>query len=163
MNEKMRVNLSELLPVIEEQLNEGKEICFSPNGESMKPMLEPGRDSVILSSPPSSLKKYDLPLYRRKNGAFVLHRVVKVEKNGSYTMCGDNQYFWERGINNNQIIGIVKSFTRNGKEFSCTDFRYKCYCCFHVKKQHLFGLLIRIKNRLLRIVKKVKVQTNDKE
>ena len=154
MNEKMRVNLSELLPVIEEQLKEGKEICFSPNGISMKPMLEPGRDSVILVSAPSVLKKYDLPLYRRKNGAFVLHRVVRVHKNGSYSMCGDNQCLWEHGITNSQIIGIVKSFTRKGKEYACNNFAYRCYCVLHVKKQWFCGLLIRIRNRLVRMIRK---------
>lgn len=148
MNEKMRVNLSELLPIIEEQLNAGKEVCFSPNGTSMLPMLHPGRDSVFLKSPPSDLKKYDLPLYRRADGQFVLHRIVKVKKNGTYIMCGDNQFVREYGIKNNQIIGIVTGFVRNGKHTSCRNPIYRFYCSIRVKDRYLYGLAVRIKRKL---------------
>ena len=149
MNEKMRVNLAELLPIIEEQLNAGKEVCFSPNGISMLPLLHPGRDSVVLQSPPPALKKYDLPLYRRETGQFVLHRVVKIAKNGTYTMCGDNQYAREHGIKNNQIIGIVTSIYRDGKAISCRNPIYRLYCSVRVKERYVYGLILKIGRKLL--------------
>lgn len=148
MNEKMRVNLAELLPIIEEQLNEGKEVCFSPNGVSMMPMLKAGRDSVFLSLPPEKLKKYDLPLYRRESGQFVLHRVVKVKKNGTYVMCGDNQYIREHNIKHNQIIGVVTSFVRKEKHISCKNPFYKIYCIVRVSSQYIRSLAKRLKRKL---------------
>lgn len=150
MNEKMRVSLSELLPIIEEQLNAGKDVCFTPNGISMQPMLYQGRDSVILSPAPSALKKYDLPLYRRSDGQFVLHRIVKVNKDGSYTLCGDNQYAREKGINHSQVIGLVTAFIRKGKRVSCKNPLYRLYCIFRVKDRHIYSLLMRIKGRIFK-------------
>ena len=149
----MRVNLSELLPIIQEQLEAGKEVCFSPGGISMQPMLIQGRDTVILEAPPQNLKKYDLPLYRRTDGCFVMHRVVKVEKNGDYVMCGDNQYRWEKGIKNSQIIGVVTSFTHKGRTISCKNFFYKLYCFFRVRERRCYGFLLRVRNKLARIKK----------
>ena len=71
------VPLEALMPLILEQLEAGKNVRFSPRGISMLPMLRQGVDSVVLSPLPSRLKKYDLPLYRRKSGQYVLHRVVE--------------------------------------------------------------------------------------
>ena len=70
--------LEQLLPLIQETLAQGKTFQFSPRGVSMQPMLIQGRDTVTLAPVDRELKKYDLPLYRRDNGAFVLHRIVKV-------------------------------------------------------------------------------------
>ena len=156
MNEKMRVNLSELLPVIEEQLSLGKEVCFSPNGISMLPMLRAGRDSVFLKSPPPKLKKYDLPLYRRRDGKFVLHRVVKVQKNGCYTMCGDNQYSYEPDISHEQIIGIVSVFVRKNKRISCNNATYRLYCMIRVRERRLYGVWLRLTEKLVNLKNKLK-------
>ncbi len=148
MNEKMRVNLEELLPIIEEQLKDGKEICFSPNGVSMLPLLRPGHDSVILKTAPPRLKKYDLPLYRRKNGQFVLHRVIKVEKDNTYTMCGDNQFVREHGIKHSQIVGIVTSICRNDKLIPCRSPLLYLYAFLRVKERWIWGVFVRIKRKI---------------
>lgn len=153
MNEQMRVTLSELLPIIDEMLASGKEVCFSPKGTSMLPLLNPDRDSVVVKSPPKKLKKYDLPLYRRSNGQFVLHRVVKVAKNGSYVMCGDNQFSRESGIRQNQIIGIVTSFYRNGKHIQSTNFLYRLYCIARVKERSLYRVYNKARSKISRRLK----------
>ena len=64
------VRLEELMPLIRERLAAGESVRFSPHGTSMLPMLKDGRDQVILSPLPEKLKKYDLPLYQRKNGQY---------------------------------------------------------------------------------------------
>ena len=161
MNDKMRVNLAELLPIIEEQLAQGKEVCFSPNGISMLPMLVPERDSVVLKAAPSVLKKYDLPLYRRENGQFVLHRVVRVLKNNTYVMCGDNQFSRERGIKNSQIIGVVTRFVRDGQEISCKNIRYRIYCILRVKSRFVLGFFLRAKRKILKKLSYTDKKGND--
>ncbi len=120
--------LEDLLPLIEAQLAAGKAVRFSPKGTSMLPMLRQGIDSIVLTPLPGKLKKYDLPLYRRDNGHFVLHRIVKVEE--TYTCVGDNQFQLERGIRHDQMIGLVTEFYRGEKHYSVRSFRYRCYCRF---------------------------------
>jgi len=127
-----RVNLIEMLPAMEEMLNSGGKVTFTVEGSSMLPTMTGGRDSVTLIKPTGSLKKYDIPLYRRDNGKFVLHRVIGFTDTG-YIMCGDNQYAKEYGITDAHLIGLVSSFTRNGKEINTNNFVYRAYsvlfCC----------------------------------
>ena len=129
MNQKF-IQLKELMPIIVEKLNNDGEVVFTPNGISMKPMLVGGRDVVTLTKVDKKLKKYDLPLYQRKDGKYILHRVVKVCKDGTYTMRGDNQIYNEKGITDDQIIAIVTKFVRNGKEYSVSNKKYRFYCGF---------------------------------
>ena len=128
MNNK--VTMKELLPFIEEALNNDKTFIIPITGTSMRPLLIAGRDTVTLKKCESQLKKGDLPLYRRKDGTFVLHRIVSVEDNNTYTMCGDNQFLKEKGISHSQIIGVVTEITRNGKTFSVESKKYQQYVEF---------------------------------
>ena len=118
--------LEDLLPLIQEGLESGKTVRFSPRGISMLPMLRQGIDNVVLSPVPAKLKKYDLPLYRRSSGQFVLHRIIKVGE--TYTCMGDNQFDPEPGLRHEQMIGLVTAFTRGSKQISVTDIRYQIYC-----------------------------------
>ena len=114
------------MPTIREALHEGKTVRIFPGGTSMLPMLYPGRDAVVLSPLPERLKKYDLPLYQRSDGGFVLHRVVAVGE--TYTCIGDHQFQKETGLTHGQMIGLVTEFVRNGKTVKVTAPGYWIYC-----------------------------------
>lgn len=114
------------MPVIREHLAAGNPVRIYPRGTSMRPMLRQGIDSVVLSPLPEQLRKYDLPLYQRENGQYVLHRVVKTGE--SYTCIGDNQFQLEPGVEPGQLIAVVTSFTRGNKQHSITEPGYWLYC-----------------------------------
>lgn len=122
------VPLDTLMPIFREQLASGKMVRFSPRGISMLPMLRQGIDSVVLSPVTQKLKKYDLPLYRRDDGKYILHRIVGVGED--YTCMGDNQFVRETGVRQDQMIGIVTSFYRGDREISVNSPIYWCYCRF---------------------------------
>lgn len=115
-----------LVPLFQERLEAGQQVRFSPMGTSMLPMLREGRDSVVLSPAPARLRKYDLPLYRRDSGAYVLHRVAAVGED--YTCIGDNQFVYEPGVRQEQIIAVVTGFRRNGRDHTVTEPGYRLYC-----------------------------------
>ena len=123
-----QVRLEQMMPLIREQLAAGKTVQFAPRGTSMLPMLRQGIDQVVLAPMPDRLKKYDLPLYQRENGQFVLHRIVKVGE--AYTCVGDNQFALEPGLRQEQMIGVVTAFYRGKKEYRVTDLSYRIYCRF---------------------------------
>ncbi len=125
--EKKQVRLEELLPVIEETLASGGTVRLPITGTSMLPLLVAGRDTVVLTRVDAPPQTYDLPLYRRENGTFVLHRVVGVAEDGTYTCCGDNQWVKEPGIRKEQFIGVVARICRKGREFPVTAKRYRLY------------------------------------
>ena len=123
-----QVELDALMPLFYEQLSAGKTVRFSPRGISMLPMLRQGKDSVVLSPLPERLKKYDLPLYRRDNGQYVLHRII--EADNTYTCIGDNQFVSECGLRHEQMIALVTEFYRGDKKHSIEEWQYKLYCRF---------------------------------
>lgn len=118
--------LKDLLPHIQKKLAAGEDIWIKPGGVSMLPMLHPDRDLVKLSPLPTKLKKFDLPLYRRDNGQFVLHRIIQVGE--TYTCIGDNQYVKETGVRQDQMIALVSAFVRKGREYSVLAPMYRLYC-----------------------------------
>ena len=122
------MQLEQLMPLIEAQLRQGKCIRYSPKGISMLPMIRQGIDSVVLSPVPERLQKYDLPLYRRASGGYVLHRVVAVGE--CYTCIGDNQLEYEYGVTHAQMIALVTAFYRGGKRYEITNRGYRLYCSF---------------------------------
>ena len=96
-------------------------------GSSMYPFILGGRDKVTLAPVPDKLKKNDLPLYRRNDGAFVLHRIVKVEKDGTYTCCGDHQWMREHGLRREQMVAIATAYVRKGRALTNKNLLYRIY------------------------------------
>ena len=123
--------LSDAIDVIEEILGGGGEFRMYPKGISMLPFIVQGRDSVVLRRDPEhGAKKHDIAFYRRTDGQFVLHRVMRVCDDGSFVMCGDNQTALERGIKKEQIIGYVSKLYRGEKEYPFSSLSCKLYIFF---------------------------------
>ncbi|MCX7714371.1 MAG: S24/S26 family peptidase [Clostridia bacterium] len=125
MSGRRCIGMEELSPIILEAVQKGRSVRMRVVGNSMYPMLRSGIDSVVLVRA-DSCKRGDIPLYRRENGSFVLHRVISVS-GGAYTMCGDNQTTKEFPVYESQIYGKVKGFYRGGRYISCKNPLYRAY------------------------------------
>ena len=110
----------------EEELNRTGQIVYTNVGDSMMPLIRQKRDLLIIKKPEGRLKKYDVPLYKRDSGAYVLHRILKVRKD-DYVICGDNRYYREYGIQDRHIIGVLDAVVRDGKTIPVTDKKYRLY------------------------------------
>lgn len=84
------------------------------SGSSMTPFLVHGRDTVYLSKVKHPLKKGDMILYCRDNGAYILHRICRVEGE-TYTLVGDAQTLLEPGVRQDQVRAVVSAVCRKGK------------------------------------------------
>lgn len=118
--------MEDLMPLIRESLDQGNSVRFSPRGRSMLPMLRQGIDSVVISPRSGPFKKYDLPLYRRDDGKYILHRIVDVAD--TYTCLGDHQFTKELGVRNDQVIALVTGFYRGEEYHSVNETGYRLYC-----------------------------------
>lgn len=100
------------------------------SGSSMAPFLVGGRDTVYLSRLRRPPRRGDMLLYRRDNGAYVLHRVFRAEAE-RLTFVGDAQRELERGVRPEQIIALVTKVERKGKSMApgsfCWDFFEKIW------------------------------------
>lgn len=123
----LSVRMADLLPAMQQTLSAGGEVSLTITGTSMVPTIRGGRDQVTLTAAPAALKKYDLPLYRRDNGQFVLHRIVAVADDGTFTCCGDHQWALETGVRPDQILAVTVRICRKGKQFPVTRRSYRLW------------------------------------
>ena len=116
-----KINADELLEISEE-------VHVLTSGISMRPMLREHRDIAVIERVNRKLKKNDVPLYRRAGcDKLVLHRILKVTDNG-YVIRGDNLYYKEYDVTDEDIVGVLKAFYREGKYYDCaTSKTYHIY------------------------------------
>lgn len=145
-----KTRLIEILPKINEVLAEGQTFSFMPNGISMLPTIVGGRDTVTIAKPTNKLKKFDIILYRRKSGQFVLHRIIDLDGDG-YILCGDNEVYPEKNIEQNQIIGVVTRYTRKGKIIEVDSKKFISDAKKRVNSRPFRQFIFRAKNKLKRI------------
>lgn len=101
------------------------ELIYSFQGNSMAPLLHE-RDLLVIKCPDFPLHRYDIPLYRRDTGEYVLHRILHRRKD-DYAICGDNRYVIEYGITDQHIIGVLTHIIRDGKKISIKCIKYRVY------------------------------------
>lgn len=127
----------------EQVIAERGELIYTNVGDSMYPLIRP-RDLLVIKKPVLPLKRLDIPLYKRDNGQYVLHRIVKV-KNGGYDICGDNRVAVETGITDRHIIGVLTDIIRKDKTVSVYRFdkrMYAHFCCdFMPVKRIIFRIV----------------------
>ena len=141
---------------IEEQLKNGGTYVSTTSGSSMRPMLRDRRDRVIVTAiGDRELKKYELPLYRRADGKYVLHRIIGV-KEDCYVIRGDNT-FQKEFVPREQILGYVTEFYRGEKHVKTDNRAYRMYAALwqgiYPLRALLHGLHVfasRIKHALLK-------------
>ena len=106
---------------------EGQTI-IAPIGESMRPLLRTGRDTVALRKIDARLNPGDVALYKRPSGVLVLHRVIAVSP-ASYAFLGDAQDMaeLEQGVTDSQLIGVMTGFFRGAKYIGIDNPFYRVY------------------------------------
>lgn len=131
MESKKKITLDEIYPAIKEILLSGGTVELPITGTSMFPLLQAGRDTVIIKAD-SNYSIGDIIFYRRDDGHFVLHRIVGTDENG-FILCGDNQTQLEKNITDRHIIAKVIEINRDGKIIKPDDPKYLKMVNFWIK------------------------------
>ena len=118
--EKLIYSTAEIVESLEKIIDDGGAVSLVVTGNSMSPFLKEGRDTVILEKcTERDFTRGKILLFKRENGAIVLHRVRKVLSDDKLEMNGDAQY-WCETVEKSQVIGAVRKIFRDGKELPCT-------------------------------------------
>ncbi len=131
--QKKKVKVSSinvLSPLLEELLAAGAPIKLTVTGNSMYPLLRSGVDEVLLKKK-DKLSKHDILFYRRENGSFVLHRIVKI-KNDVLFLAGDFETVTEYPVYKEQALAVAEGIYRKGNFLSCRNLLYRFYSFFWV-------------------------------
>ncbi len=111
----------------EDYLKEHDCLTYHFSGVSMLPLLRQGKDFYTVAKKENRrCRKYDVVLYRKPPSHYVLHRIVEV-RDTNYVILGDNCINKEYGITDNDIIAVMTSFNRSGKEHSVNEIPYRIY------------------------------------
>ncbi len=135
--------MKELVPLITDLLNEGKDVIITARGSSMRPIVKNLRDAVILTSYKGNAEIGDVILYKRESGSFVLHRIVDKKEDGSFVLMGDFQLVREEGIMESQIIASLSGYIRKDKAIFCSSKKYQRYSRFWMKSRFVRRLYIK--------------------
>ena len=132
----------DLVPIMEEVIQNGGNCRLKVTGTSMTPTLRHLKDSVVLVSPKKRPpRKNEIVFIKRDTGKHVLHRVRKILDDNSFVMNGDAQQ-WTEIVRFDQVIGVAESFYREDKEISCDNKKYKLYvklwCFFKPVRPYIF-------------------------
>ncbi|MGN1481193.1 S24/S26 family peptidase [Porcipelethomonas sp.] len=137
----------------EDEIQRTGRLIYTNVGDSMMPLIRQGKDLVIIEKAVGRLKKYDVPLYKRDSGQYVLHRILKVREDG-YVICGDNRWQKEYGITDRNIIGVLTGIVRDGKTISVNDKKYRIYVHLWCDFFPVRAFILHAKNFLKRRLKK---------
>ena len=86
-----------------------------PSGSSMLPLIRPDRDTVVIKR--RIPKKYDVVLYKRDNGKYILHRVLKI-KDKEYALRF-RRHLGETPQYGGRILAVGISYDKVDKKHSC--------------------------------------------
>ncbi len=139
----------------EQYLQEHGTLTYTNVGVSMLPLLRQGRDLFIVKRKgPQRCAAGDVVLYRRPPDKYVLHRIIEV-RDDSYVILGDNCTEKEYGIRDDDILGVMTGFVRNGREHSTEDAGYRLYTSFWMHTIGFRRALLKGKAKLRRLIKRI--------
>ena len=111
----MKIANEILVPELARLLAEGKEVRFTPSGNSMRPFIEGNRDSVILAPLTRSPRRGDILLVGATQPGgqttYVLHRLVRIahdERGELFVLQGDGNLQGEETCRRSDVIGRVR-------------------------------------------------------
>lgn len=129
----------EVFELIKERVESGGTASLTVTGVSMEPLLKNGVTRVELALP-KKIKKYDIVLYKRKNGAIVLHRVVKVKKTG-LSCRGDGELITEKGVDRAAVAAVALMAETEGKAIKLTGVRHRMYGRFRSLRRNFYRFI----------------------
>lgn len=152
--EKLICSSAEFVGIIEDTVKKGGSMPLVVTGNSMKPFMKDGRDTVWLEAcKASDYKRGKILLFRREDGKIVLHRVRKVMPDGVLLMNGDAQY-WCEEIKKEQTLAVVTYIEKDGRKIFCNSLKYRFITEVWQLLKPLRPLIFRVQRKIKKVIGK---------
>lgn len=115
MNSEFEISIEEWRKFAQD--GAGIPITVTLDGDSMRPLIRKGVDAVTIVPVYRQLKKGDIVLFARNDGAYVCHRIWKI-KGETVAAIGDACFGFDTPVHVSQVWGIVTKKEKNGKEMN---------------------------------------------
>ena len=135
------------------------QLVYPSKGVSMMPLLRQDRDLMVIDRKGAEpCRRHDAVLFKRslpgRPDAYVLHRVLRVNGDGTYWIVGDNCFSGET-VREEQILGVLAAVVRDGKRISVTDPGYRAYVHLWCDAWPLRFAALRTKHLAGRVLRKL--------
>ena len=139
----MPITTREYLDTLREAVLTGKECSMLITGNSMQPFLQHGRDTIYFRAPSRPLKRGDMVFFRRPDGQYVMHRLLR-EDTAGYYLIGDNQTEIEGPVDRTSAFAIVYKVKRKGRILAPGSFWWGFFAGFWLSIIPLRPFLLKV-------------------
>ena len=145
----MSSKTAENTKTFEEIIANDGELFFTNEGCSMLPLIHAKRDILHIVKLDKELELGDVVLYSDKPHHYVLHRIIKIKKDGRLICAGDNNYWKDKTIVKEMVFGRLKEVTypdgktvnldKDCKEEGMKYVRFFAWKAFRLRLKRLFS------------------------
>ena len=145
----MSSKTAENTKTFEEIIANDGELFFTNEGCSMLPLIHAKRDILHIVKLDRELELGDVVLYSAKPHNYVLHRIIKIKKDGRLICAGDNNYWKDKPIVKEMVFGRLKEVTypdgktvnldKDYKEEGMKYVRFFAWKAFRLRLKRLFS------------------------
>ena len=153
-NEERVINLDEAHELGASLLVEGRFVRVKLGGSSMFPLLRPGDVAKIKLVPLSELNVGQVIVFEN-SGKWIAHRLVSIGGKGGQIQLlaqGDSVRKADPSILENHYLGLIESFSRNGREHKMDGQMKVLYgkilLALRPFPQQVFRFCVKVKNQL---------------
>ena len=120
-------DMAVLMEQIRGLIAEGKTVNITVKGNSMNPFMVHLRDQITLGPwKPEDIRKGTVALVKDTRGRYLIHRIIRVDKD-TVTLLGDGNIGMTETATFNNIIGIMHNITRKGRVISVDSAKWRTY------------------------------------
>ena len=119
-----------MMKEIQQLISEGKTVSITAKGYSMNPFIRHLQDTITVGPwKDADIMKGTAALVRTTSGDYVFHRIVD-RKGDMLTLEGDGNVGLKEKATIDNVIGIMHSITRGGREYTSSSLTWKTYSLF---------------------------------
>ena len=145
----------------EQVLERDGRLAYTNKGVSMMPLLRQNRDIMIIERKGEArCRKLDAVLFKRRNSRvvdYVMHRILRVNGDGSYWIIGDNCVTGDT-VAEADIIGILAAVVRDGRTIPVSSPIYRLYVNTWCRFYRLRITILRMKHLVGRCLRKLRLR-----
>ena len=116
-----------MMQEIQQLISEGKTVSITAKGYSMNPFIRHLQDTITIGPwKDADIREGTAVLVRTTTGDYVFHRIIA--RNGdNLVLEGDGNVGLKEKATVNNVIGIMHSITRGGREYTSGSLTWKTY------------------------------------
>ena len=127
MAKKMVIEKAVMMEEIRGMVSEGLSVTISVKGNSMNPFIVDGRDQITLGPfKEGELRRGCVALVRDVRGEYLVHRIIGREGDTVILLGDGNLCMTEKALVS-EVIAIVRSIERKGRNISTDSFIWRAY------------------------------------